>query len=100
MPALIQLLGASPGGGFSTNSVTRPCGSVSSGTTPYRDGSSTSVRATVPSAPEVSWRAQRSVTSRSVSTSPLTTRNLPSMLAASAANRTAPAVSSGSGSTA
>ncbi len=73
MPALIQSVGASPGGGFSTKRSTRPSSSV--GTTPKADGSSTRVRAIVASAARSSWNRTRADTSRSVRTSPLQTRN-------------------------
>ena len=49
MPALIQLVGALPCGGFSTNAITSPSARV--GTTPNADGSSTCVRQIVASAP-------------------------------------------------
>ena len=98
MPALIQSVGASPGGGFSTNRSTRPSSSV--GTTPKADGSSTRVRAIVASASRSSWNRTRAVTSRSVRTSPLQTRNRLVTPPASAAKRMAPAVPSGSGSAA
>ncbi len=98
VPALISFVGASSRGGFSTKAVTRPSSSV--GTTPKADGSATGCRAIVPSAPRSRWKATRAVRSRSVSTSPLTTTKVSSIPAKVAAKRTAPAVSSGSGSTA
>ena len=49
MPALIQLLGALPGAGFSTNAITPPSACV--GTTPNALGSSTCVSEIVASAP-------------------------------------------------
>ncbi len=94
----MRLVGASPAAGFSMKASTLPRSSVA--TTPKADGSCTGVRATVPSAPLARWKATSSPTSRSASTSPLTTRNVSSMPDSVAANRMAPAVSSGSGSTA
>ena len=98
MPALIQWVGAVPGSGFSMKASTRP--SAASGTTPYRDGSSTSVRAMVAAPPVERWKAHSSATSRSVRTSPLRARNVLSIPAWRAAKAIAPPVSSGSGSTA
>ena len=78
---------------------TRPSAAV--GTTPKADGSSTVVRCIVPSAPRSRWKATRAPTSRSVSTSPFNATNVSSVNpAVSAAKRMAPAVSSGSVSTA
>jgi len=54
----------------------------------------------VASAPVERWNAINAATSRSVSTSPFTTTKVSSIPACSAANLMAPAVSSGSGSTA
>ena len=78
--------------------VTFPCPSV--GTTPKLLGSSTGVSPMVPSAPRSRWKATRSVMSKSVNTSPLSTTKVSSMPPKAAANRMAPAVSSGLGSTA
>ena len=96
MPALIQLLGARPGAGFSTNATTAPSSRV--GTTPKGDGSETSVNAIVARAPRARWNETSAPRSSVVSTSPLQTtmRSCRSC----AANRIAPAVPSGSGSTA
>ena len=96
MPALIRLLGSVPGAGFSTKRTMRPDGSRS--TTPNAEGSSTPMRWMVASASAARCAATRSVIDRSVSTSPLTTTNVSSIPAWSAAKRMAPAVSSGSGS--
>ena len=74
--------------------------STAMSTTPKLDGSSTAIRWIVASAARRRCVATRCDTSRSVSTSPLATMNVSSMPAASAAKRIAPAVSSGSGSTA
>ncbi len=78
--------------------VTFPSSSV--GTTPKLLGSSTGVRPIVPSAPRSRWKATRSLMSKSVRTSPFSTTNVSSMPPNAAANRMAPAVSSGLGSTA
>ncbi len=77
---------------------TRPCSSV--GTTPKALGSSTGVRLMVASASLRRWKDTSSERSESVSTSPFTTTKVSSMPACAAANRMAPAVSSGVGSTA
>ena len=80
------------------NASTLPWSSV--GTTPNALGSSTGVRLMVASAPEVRWKSIRAEMSASVSTSPLTTTKVSSIPAWRAANRMAPAVSRGVGSTA
>ena len=69
-------VGASSRGGFSTNAMTLP--SVSVGTTPNLDGSSTGCSAIVASPPWARWNAFNVVMLRSVRTSPLTTRNVSS----------------------
>ena len=88
MPALIQFVGATPFGGFSTNATTSPSARV--GTTPNADGSSTWVRWIVASAPRSSWKATSASRSRVVSTSPLQTTMRSSI--PRAAKRMAPAV--------
>ena len=103
VPALIRLLGSVPGAGFSTNARTRP-------TPSFVDGDVDDAEARrIVDGDQVDRRLGRrdgdarrrdATTSRSVSTSPLATTNVSSMPAASAAKRIAPAVSSGSGSTA
>ncbi len=98
MPALIRFDGASSGAGFSTNRSTR--WSSASSTTPKALGSSTGDTWIVASAPEARWASSSFEMSRSVMMSPLATTNVSSMPAWSAAKRIAPAVSSGSGSTA
>ena len=77
---------------------TRPSASV--GTTPKDGRVVDRGEAMVASAPWRRWKATRAVMSRSVRTSPFTTTKVSSMPAWSAAKRMAPAVSSGSGSTA
>ena len=96
VPALIQLVGALPFGGFSTNATTSPSWRV--GTTPNADGSATLVRQMVASAPRSSWNATSLPRSSVVSTSPLHTTSRSSR--PWAANRIAPAVPSGWSSTA
>ena len=96
MPALIQFVGARPGGGFSTNATTSPSPRV--GTTPKADGSSTSVSAIVASAPRSTWNWSSADRSSVVRTSPLHTSTRSST--PSAAKRIPPAVPSGSASTA
>ena len=95
---MIRLVGASSRGGFSMKAVTRPRRSV--GTTPKAEGSGTGVRWMVPSAPRDRWKSTNPLMSKSVSTSPFTTTKVSATRPKSAAKRTAPAVSSGSGSTA
>ncbi len=68
---MIQLLGALPGAGFSTNAMTLPSAWV--GTTPNALGSSTWVSEIVASAPFSSWNRTIASRSRPVSTSPLHT---------------------------
>ena len=96
VPALIQRVGAFPRVGFSTKATTSPSGRV--GTTPNDDGSSTWVSEIVASAPRAAWNSTSARRSSVVSTSPLhtTTRSpIPWV-----AKRIAPAVPSGSSSTA
>ena len=70
------------------------------GTTPNADGSSTRVRWMVASASRSMWNSTSASRSSVVSTSPLQTTNRSSKPTESAANRIAPAVPSGYGSTA
>ena len=88
-----------PRGGFSMKASTRPSASV--GTTPKADGSSTAVRCSVPSAPRSRWKAHERADVEvgehvAVDDHEGRRRCRPS----TAAKRMAPAVSSGSGSTA
>ena len=82
------------GEGFSTNSVTSPLARVR--TSPYADGSSTGVSASVAVAPVCSCCAIWAVRSMSVSTSPLSIRKRSS--SSGSANLSAPPVPSGRGS--
>ena len=97
VPALIQLLGALPGGGFSTNAITSPS-AARRARRRTRSGPRPAVSEIVASAPRSSWKRTIAPRSRSVSTSPLQTTKRSSM--PSAAKRIAPAVPSGSSSTA
>jgi hypothetical protein len=94
MPAEMLCVSISFGEGFSTNPVTSPSGRVR--TSPYAEGSSTGVSASVPRAPRCSCSAIWAVTSRSVSTSPLSIRKRSS--SSDSANFSAPPVPSGWGS--
>jgi hypothetical protein len=81
------------GDGFSTKPVTSPSRVR---TSPYADGSSTGVSASVARAPRCSCSAIWALTSRSVRTSPLSIRKRSS--SSDSANFSAPPVPSGSGS--
>ena len=94
MPAEMLRVSIWFGDGFSTNPVTRPSSSVR--TSPYAEGSSTGVSASVACAPRASCSAICAETSRSVRTSPLSIRKRSS--SSDSANFSAPPVPSGRGS--
>ncbi len=93
-PALIRLVSAWSGLGFSTNAVTAP--SSSRRTSPYADGSATGTSASVTRALVRSCASSCAVRSRSVRVSPLSMKKRSS--SRSSANLSAPPVPSGRGS--